>query len=148
MLALVSHSQEGASSYRYRCVWRWITFHQDRQNVRLVGVVRCTNGCVRLHLVLLLLGLLLLPLDRALVLGHHALRPHPDGETLLEAALLALPPHVHVHLARVPKLAAVHRILGYAAPKETYKINKVVSGVRCHIRTPYLPLHPSQVSAL
>ena len=98
---------------------RWITFHQDRQDLRPVGAVRCTDGGVRLHLVLLLLGFLLLPLDGALVLRHDALRPHPDGQALLEPALLALPPHVHVHLAGVAELAAVHRILGDAPPEET-----------------------------
>lgn len=98
---------------------RWITFHEDRQYLRPVGAVRCTDGGVGLHLVLLLLGLLLLPLDGALVLGHDALRPHPDGQALLEPTLLALPPHVHVHLAGMPKLTAVDRILGDAPPEET-----------------------------
>lgn len=69
-------------------------------------------------LVLLLLGLLLAPLHRALVLRHNALRPHADGQALLQPALLALAPHVHVHLAGPPKLAAIVRILGHAAPKE------------------------------
>jgi hypothetical protein len=65
-----------------------------------------------------LLSLLLLALDGALELRDDALGPHADVEALLEPALLALAPHVHVDLAVVAVLALVHRVLGDAAPEE------------------------------
>lgn len=72
----------------------------------------------RRHLILLFLGLLLASLHRALVLWDDTLRPHAHGQALLEAALLALAPHVHVHLAGPSELAAVHGTLGDAPPEE------------------------------
>lgn len=81
----------------------------------VAAVLRAGRGG---HLVLLLLGLLLAPLHRALVLRDDALRPHAHGQALLKAALLALAPHVHVHLAGAPELAAVHGALCHAAPEE------------------------------
>lgn len=47
--------------------------------------------------------------------------PHAHAETLLEPALLAFPPHVHVNLTVVPILALVHRVLRYASPEKTYE---------------------------
>lgn len=80
-------------------------------------VGRSVGGAVRL--VLVLLRLFLFPFDGALDLGHDALGPHADVDALLQPALLALPPHVHVDFAVVAVLALVHRVLRYAPPEET-----------------------------
>lgn len=47
------------------------------------------------------------------------LRQHPHRAALPEPAVLALPPHVHVHLAAAAALAAVNGLFGHAAPEET-----------------------------
>lgn len=69
-------------------------------------------------LVLVLDGPLRLSLDGALVLGDDALRSHAHAEALLQAALLALAPHVHVNLTVVAVFALVDGVLRDAAPEE------------------------------
>lgn len=48
------------------------------------------------------------------------LSQHAHGTALPQAAVLALPTHVHVHLAGTATLAAVHCLLGHAASEEAY----------------------------
>jgi len=63
-------------------------------------------------------GLFLFPLLLTLLLGHHALSPHAHLVALLEPALLALAPHVHVNLTVVPVLARVGGVFGDGPPEE------------------------------
>lgn len=72
------------------------------------------------HLVLLFLRLLLAPLHRTLILGYNAFGSHAHGQTFLQATLLTLAPHVHVHFAGPAEFAAIDRIFGHAAPKEAF----------------------------
>lgn len=47
--------------------------------------------------------------------------PHAHVETLFEATLLTLAPHVHVHLTVVAIFTLVHCILRNGPPEETWK---------------------------
>lgn len=47
------------------------------------------------------------------------LSQHPDGPTLPQPAVLALPPHVHVHLTAAAALTVIHGLFSHAAPEET-----------------------------
>lgn len=46
---------------------------------------------------------------------------HSHSFTLLQATLLTLPSHVHVHFTVTTVLASIHCIFGYATSKEAYK---------------------------
>lgn len=105
------------------------------------------------HFVLLLLGLLFAPLHRTLVLRDDAFRPHTHGQALFQAALLTLSPHVHVHFAGAPELAAVDGALRNAASKEplaalTGEGVVVVAGGPVAANQAQLLLHPWRRSLL
>lgn len=73
------------------------------------------------QLVFLSLRLLFFPLYRTLGLRHNALGPHADRQTFLQPTLLAFPPHIHVHLTRMTKLANVYCIFCHTPPEESWK---------------------------
>lgn len=55
--------------------------------------------------------------SRSLTLSQHS-----HGTALPQPAVLALPPHVHVHLTASATLTVIHSLLSHATPKETWSI--------------------------
>lgn len=51
--------------------------------------------------------------------GQLTFRPHANRQALLQSALLALSPHVHVNVAAIAVLALVHCIFRYTPPEES-----------------------------
>lgn len=100
------------------------------------------------------------------------LSQHPHSTALPQPTVLALPPHVHVHLTAAPTLTVIHSFFSHTTPEETYtiQVKEGTEGPGCrllhylsenrHIIQYYrengkvakckteIPLHPSQVRAL
>lgn len=118
-----SHAIKGyevnKDTYNPSGFWRrWITLH-DRRHV----IVNCR--CADWQFVLFPLRLFLFPLYRTLGFWHDTLGPHADSEALFQPAFLTFPPHIHVHFARVPEFAYIHRIFGHAPPEEPWNFTKI-----------------------
>ena len=118
-------------------VWRRIAFHQLWQYFRFEGILwwfRGTTAAVDrgrsstneatvaswTRLVFVLLCLLLFSLDSTLIFWYDTFGSHTHSQTFLQATLLALTSHVHVHFTSVSKFTTINSILCYTTTEKTW----------------------------